>query len=163
MATHSSILAWKILWTEEPGCPWSMWLQSQTWLSDWACMQVWPFLLLFAWNTITHPFTLNLCVSLVLKWVSCRQRICVCVLSCLSWVWLFVTSWTVAFQSSLSMGFSRQEYCSGFLCPLLKDLPDPRIKPSTFMSTVLSDGFLSPPGNPRQHIIGSYWYIFWSI
>ena len=30
MATHSSILAWKILWTEEPGCPWSMWLQSQT-------------------------------------------------------------------------------------------------------------------------------------
>ena len=24
MATHSSILAWKIPWTEEPGGPWSM-------------------------------------------------------------------------------------------------------------------------------------------
>ena len=27
MATHSSILAWKIPWTEEPGRPWSMELQ----------------------------------------------------------------------------------------------------------------------------------------
>ena len=24
MATHSSILAWRILWTEEPGRPWSI-------------------------------------------------------------------------------------------------------------------------------------------
>ena len=35
VATHSSILAWKILWTEEPGRLQSMWLQSQTWLSNW--------------------------------------------------------------------------------------------------------------------------------
>ena len=27
MATHSSILAWKIPWTEEPGGPQSMWMQ----------------------------------------------------------------------------------------------------------------------------------------
>ena len=27
MATHSSILAWRILWTEEPGGLQSMWLQ----------------------------------------------------------------------------------------------------------------------------------------
>ena len=32
MATHFSILAWKILWTEEPGRPQSMGLQSQTWI-----------------------------------------------------------------------------------------------------------------------------------
>ena len=33
MATHSSILAWEIPWTEEPGYgPWGR--QSQTWLSD---------------------------------------------------------------------------------------------------------------------------------
>ena len=38
---------------------------------------------------------------------------CVCVLSCFSRVQLFVTSWTVARQSALSMGFSRQEYWSG--------------------------------------------------
>ena len=36
MATHSSILAWKILWTEEPDGLQSMESQSQTWLSDWA-------------------------------------------------------------------------------------------------------------------------------
>ena len=30
MTTHSSILAWKIPWTEEPGWLWSMGLQSWT-------------------------------------------------------------------------------------------------------------------------------------
>ena len=30
MATHSSILAWKIPWTEEPGGLQSMWSQSDT-------------------------------------------------------------------------------------------------------------------------------------
>ena len=34
MATHASILAWKIPWTEEPGGPQSMGLQSRTRLSD---------------------------------------------------------------------------------------------------------------------------------
>ena len=34
MATHSSILAWKILWTEEPGRLQSVRLQSRTGLSD---------------------------------------------------------------------------------------------------------------------------------
>ena len=33
MATHSSILAWKIPWTEESGGLWSMGSQSQTLLS----------------------------------------------------------------------------------------------------------------------------------
>ena len=36
MAMHSSILAWKIAWTEEPGGLQSMGLQSWTWLSGWA-------------------------------------------------------------------------------------------------------------------------------
>ena len=34
MATHASILAWRILWTEEPGGLQSMGTQSQTALSD---------------------------------------------------------------------------------------------------------------------------------
>ena len=34
MATHSSILAWRISWTEEPGRLQSMGLQSPTQLSD---------------------------------------------------------------------------------------------------------------------------------
>ena len=35
----------------------------------------------------------------------------------LSNVWLFVTPWTAACQSPLSMGFCRQEYRSGLPCP----------------------------------------------
>ena len=34
MATHSSFLAWKILWTEEPGGLQSMGLQSRIWLKQ---------------------------------------------------------------------------------------------------------------------------------
>ena len=34
MATHSSILAWRIPWTEYTGRPQSMEMQSQTYLSD---------------------------------------------------------------------------------------------------------------------------------
>ena len=39
MATHSSILAWRIAWTVETGGLPSMGLQSQTRLSDLVCMQ----------------------------------------------------------------------------------------------------------------------------
>ena len=38
MATHSSILAWKIPQVEEPGWLQSMGSQSQTQLSDYVCM-----------------------------------------------------------------------------------------------------------------------------
>ena len=47
----------------------------------------------------------------------------------LSRVRLFVTTWTVAHQAPLSMGFSRQEYCSGLPFPSPGDLPDPGIEP----------------------------------
>ena len=43
MATHSSILAWEMPWTEEPGRLQSMGLQSQTQLSDFhslACLNL---------------------------------------------------------------------------------------------------------------------------
>ena len=45
------------------------------------------------------------------------------VLSCFYCVRLFVTLWTVACQVPLSIGFSRQEYWSGFSCPPPGDLP----------------------------------------
>ena len=35
------------------------------------------------------------------------------------------TPWTVAHQAPLSMGFSRQEYCSGLPIPSPGDLPNP--------------------------------------
>ena len=45
----------------------------------------------------------------------------------LSFVQLFVTPWTVAHQTPLSMGFSRQEYWSGLLCLPPGNIPDPGI------------------------------------
>ena len=44
---------------------------------------------------------------------------------------LFATPWTVAYQASQSMGFSRQEYWSGLPFPSPRDLPDPGIEPET--------------------------------
>ena len=38
-------------------------------------------------------------------------------------IWLFATPWTVACQAPLPMGFSRQEYWSGFLWPPLGTFP----------------------------------------
>ena len=43
-------------------------------------------------------------------------------------VWLFLTPWTVALHSSLSLGFSRQEYWHRFSFPSPGDLPNPGIK-----------------------------------
>ena len=46
-------------------------------------------------------------------------------------VLLFVTSWTVACQAPLSMGFSRQEHWSGLPFPSPGDLPNPEIEPGS--------------------------------
>ena len=50
--------------------------------------------------------------------------VCLCA-QMISCVQLLATLWTVALQVPLSMGFSRQEYCSGFPFPSPGDLPDP--------------------------------------
>ena len=56
-----------------------------------------------------------------------------CVLSLFSHVRLFATPWTVACWAPLSMGFSGQEYCSRLPCPPPGDLPDPGVKPLSFI------------------------------
>ena len=58
---------------------------------------------------------------------------CMCTRS-LSRVRVFATLQTVAHQASLSMGFSRQEYCSGLLCPPPGDFPDPGLEPKSLTS-----------------------------
>ena len=47
----------------------------------------------------------------------------------LSRVRLFATPWTVAYEASQSMGFSRQECWSGLSFPSPGDLPNPGIEP----------------------------------
>ena len=70
----------------------------------------------------------------------------------LSCVQLFVTSWTVAYQASLSMGFSRQEYWSELPFPPPGDLPDPGLEPE---SPALASRFFTtePPGKPSVYAL----------
>ena len=51
---------------------------------------------------------------------------------------LFSTTWTIARQAPLSMGFSWQEYWSGMPCPPPGDLPDPWIEPVSLKSPALA-------------------------
>ena len=53
----------------------------------------------------------------------------VCVLSRFSHIRLFVTLWTVACQTPLSVGFSRQENGRGLPCPPPGGLLDPGMEP----------------------------------
>ena len=62
----------------------------------------------------------------------------VCVLSCLSRVWLFATPGTVVCQAHLSIGFSRQESWSGLPCPPPGDLPDPGIELTSLTSPAVN-------------------------
>ena len=65
----------------------------------------------------------------------------------LSCVQLFATPWTVAYQASPSMGFSRQEYWRGLSFPSPGDLPNPGIEPAS--PALEADALTSePPGKP---------------
>ena len=68
----------------------------------------------------------------------------------LSRVQLFVTLWTVSHQAPLSMGFSKQAYCSGLPCPPAGDLSDPGIELEFPASPTLADGFLTSSTTVRQ-------------
>ena len=77
-----------------------------------------------------------------------RVYVCVCVCMCvcvhpqsLSHVQLFLTSWTVACQAPLTMGFPRQKYCSGLPFSPPRDLPNLGIEPA---SPALAGGFFTP-------------------
>ena len=71
----------------------------------------------------------------------------VCLLSCSVLSCSFETPWTVAYQASLSMGLSQQEYCSGLPFSPPGDLPDPGIEP---VPPALVGGFFTtePHGKP---------------
>ena len=62
---------------------------------------------------------------------------------------LFETPWTVAYQTPLSMGFSRQKYWSGLPLPSPGYLPGAGIKPG---SPALQEDALpfEPPGKSNQ-------------
>ena len=69
------------------------------------------FLLLinFYWNIVALQYYFSFHCTAEL--IGCTYTY-MCMLSC---VWFFVTPWTIAHQAPLSMGFSRQEYSSGWV------------------------------------------------
>ena len=78
----------------------------------------------------------------------------------LSRVQLLKTPWTLAWQTPLSMGFSRQEYWSGLPFPSPGDLPNPGIEPRS--PALEADALTSePPGKPRISI--DAWIYLWAF
>ena len=78
----------------------------------------------------------------------------------LSRVGLFVTSWTIAHQASLFLGFSRQEYWNGLPFSPPGDPPNPGVKPVSPVTLALAGGFFTtiPPGKPQQALY-SFFYL----
>ena len=67
----------------------------------------------------------------------------VCMLSCFSYVQLFVTPWTVASHTPLSMRFPRQGEWRGLPWLPPGHLPNPGIEPASFMSIALAGEFFT--------------------
>ena len=73
-----------------------------------------------------------------------------------SFIQLFATPWTIAHQTPLSMGFSRQKYWSGLPCPPPGDLPDPRVESGS--PALQADSLPSePPGKPSVQFSSVVW------
>ena len=98
--------------------------------------------------------------KLALAYLQCLHE---CVLGS---VRLFATQWTVAFQASLSMGFSRQEYWSGLLFPPLEGLPNPGIEPLSLMPPELvgkcfSTSATCGKGRPLHFTFTKHFHIYY--
>ena len=59
----------------------------------------------------------------------------------------------------LSMGLSRQEYCTGLPCPSPGNLPNPGVEPMSLMSSALAGGFFTtgaPGKSSSRRIFSKY-------
>ena len=130
MATHSSILAWRIPWTEEPGRLQPIGRKELD-TTEQLSLKLSP-----TWWYLGRS-------KYLIQPASTRARgVPVC-----SSVRLFVTPWTVACQAPLSMESSRQEYWSGLPFPPPGDLPDLGIELTSLVSPALAGRFftIEPP------------------
>ena len=106
-ATHFSILAWEVPWTEEPGR-----LQSAAAASAKSLQSCPDSVRPRRWQPIRLPVP-GILQARTLEWAATsfsnawKSKVKV---KSLSRAWLLATPWTAAYQAPLSMGFSRQEY-----------------------------------------------------
>ena len=143
MAPHSSTLAWKISWKEEPGRLQSMgsWRVRHDWATS---LSLFTFM---HWRRKWQPIPVFLAGesqgqgSLVgcHLW-GCRvghdwsDLAAMLLLNHFSHVWLCVTLWTVAYQAPLSMGFLQAKTLKWIAMPSSGDLPNPGIAPESLTS-----------------------------
>ena len=156
MATHSSILAWRILWTEEPGGlqpiglqrarhDWNSWAWGlrvvTTRASQWAENISLGRGSLFktTWENWLLNFTPGESQGTLVCKGSEKAYACVCV--CFSHVQLFVTSWAVAHQVPLSIEFSRREYWTRLPFPTAGAFPNSGTEPMSLASPALAEGY----------------------
>ena len=100
----------------------------------------------------SQSLTLNFDASTSYLQISCCDEIKTlvwvnAVVKLITRAWLFWTTWTIARQDPLSMGFPRQGYWNGLLFPSPGVLSDPGVEP---LSPALAAGFLTaePFGKP---------------
>ena len=153
MATHSSTLAWKIPWIEEPDRLQSIGLQRfgydcVTSLSL-SCSRCWAsfhllfaivlcflaLLLFFAKESVQFCSFLSLSFLLVCK--SLHMCVCSVAQSCVTFCNPMIL------PGSSIHGISRKGYWSELPYPSSGDLPDPGIEPTSLVSTVLAGGFFT--------------------
>ena len=88
----------------------------------------------------------NVVTNLPVLWVAAKSPFVGCLHSSMvnrfGHVQLFVTLWTIAYQTPLSLGFSRQEYWR-LPCHPLGNLPDPGIEPASLTSPALAGKFFT--------------------
>ena len=82
-------------------------------------------------------------------------KLCVCVLSHFSPIWLLATPRTVARQAPLSTGSSRQEYWSGLPCPPSRGSAQTRDWTSVSCISSITGGFFTPEplGKPSKSLL----------
>ena len=116
---HLSILAWRMLWTEEP-----------VGYCSWGCKEL----------DMTEQLKQQQCIlARVCRSWTPSVRVSHSVVSD-----SLLPPWTVVRQAPQSMEVSRQEYWSGLLFPSLGDLPDPRIEAVSLAS---ASGFFTTSAN----------------
>ena len=161
MATHSSILTWKSLWTEEPDSLQFMGLQEVKH----------DLVTEYAVNThvlITLILQLKFCYiffsSIYLLIYLSKIHLTFCAfqskLQIYSVMSDFVSLWTISRQSPLSMEFSRQEYWSEVPFPPPGGLLDPGIKPMSLAFLALAGEFFTTttPGNPDISVLSPKYF-----
>ena len=88
----------------------------------------------------------SICLFYQASWEFLTLGLCYAVLSR---VQVFETPWTVAYQTPMSVEFSRQEYWSGLPFPTLGDHPNSGIEPVPLASPALARFFsIEPPRKP---------------